>query len=1565
MSKQIKFCPVCNNSLIRIPHWYCKNCNRGFTNTETISEISKETSYLVFNKTLKKTGLAWAVQVAQNDQYWHSSGFDNLPSVIAHEYFHLRELFEQGQIYGALLQVKDTFEVLIKFSVSLLLAESLKEEQTEILNSALSNLLSKPPSFGDWVSTFFKLLNFKSISKLKVFPLISLPKEEKGYFENIVQWRNDVIGHGALSMVDDRAQQQEMEEKLGWLLKIIQRREQVYKGWSLCSPEKKIEFSGWKTIRALHDKESTTLHCEETAHIYIKDNNTDFNLLLSPFLRLQTCQICGYQDIFFFDQRRGKRYYFLDYGYGHKNQRLTSQEKEIENLLQGLSSLKDSENSVDQDYLRPELDDFLQKASIQDWKKPTYLLRWLTEQLKEHSKGVFILRMGSGMGKTTFCKALDPYGLDLINLREEYDSLAACYYINNDYRYHVNLFCYELNHHIQSSPDDKLLFPLKKAIPELSANSENPSVAFAEWLNFYVKEYQVRLGVKRVVILIDALDEIPTKELERRNILDFIPNPKYLTEGAYIFLTARLQKEVPPSIERKIRNINFTSPYEVNHDADENKQVLEEYLDRELKSVAESNQQRAAITQEIIAKGESCFLYVSFIKDMVLEGQINQADINALPQANKLYSHHLEVLEDVYPAKFMAYLKRLLLTLSTAFEPISVEQLMHLMGEPAINFRLLGYLRDIKGMLRVEHTPTGNLFSIAHDWLKISIEDYWKKDIPDFCETLITQALLDLEDKSLNAGSMYLYVYLLEYLSKTNDRKLQKKVFNNNTADLLLDIILRQFPTEAVKVSESQTIIKISENLIKIESNLEKNKEVAENRYPNRILAHLQCGNYKATNQDFNGAFGEFNKAINICEEQNKKDIRLSKLLIASLYLNRGAARSEIDYIQGAIEDYANANDIIMDWITNPEIEDPNLLFFPPLSTLSKTLSNYSATIVEFDAPKAIESASKAIALYNISKKKTKKHIADDDLAAAFQNRGNAKNKIQDIAGAVKDYDISIKILEKLRKQGKLSNENKLSAVYESRGSVKKHLNNIPGAIEDYKKAIEILKQLLKSDKLFNGDDLAMTYANCGEARLAGNDISGSIEELNNAIYIAENLKGKWGTANEMHLAWYYLKRGISKFTNEDIIGSIEDYNMAIRFYEQLQMRGVLTDEGAMLAGAYGNLGLSKYKINDLTGGIADISKGIIIREILNDKGILDNEDNLAKDFANRGIIKIDNNETREGINDLGRAIQIWETLKQNSKSIDENHLVKIYMALGNARENIGDTSGKIKDYTFAIEIMRALKKRNNLLDENSLAESYEERGTVKNNDNDVKGAIEDFSKSIKVRLALQQKGKSFEESDLVYTYIKRGFAKKRNNDMRGSINDLGKAIQIWETLKQKGKIIDENHLSQIYMTRGNARGNIGDISGRIEDYTFAIEIMKALKKRNNLLDENGLATAYNLRANDRSGLNDIQHSIEDYRNAIDIQEKIVSKKKCMETIDSLFMYYYNLFSVLKKKPDSNILCNFSKRAARIISTSLDCIEFSKDARANLSDLINLICEHPYLPENKKLIWQELKKQLI
>ena len=185
----------------------------------------------------------------------------------------------------------------------------------------------------------------------------------------------------------------------------------------------------------------------------------------------------------------------------------------------------------------------------------------------------------------------------------------------------------------------------------------------------------------------------------------------------------------------------------------------------------------------------------------------------------------------------------------------------------------------------------------------------------------------------------------------------------------------------------------------------------------------------------------------------------------------------------------------------------------------------------------------------------------DSQNARAFYNRGNTKNALGDQVGAIADYDEVLKI------------NSQDAAAYNNRGNAKRALGDQVGAIADYDEALKINPQY------------AVAYNNRGNAKRVLGDQVGAIADYDEALKI------------NPQYAVAYNNRGNAKNALGDQVGAIADYDEALKIDSQD-------------AAAYNNRGNAKNALGDQVGAIADYDEALKINP------------QYARAFYNRGNTK-------------------------------------------------------------------------------------------------------------------------------------------------------------------------------------------------------------------------------------------------------------------------------------------------------------------------------------------------------
>lgn len=200
------------------------------------------------------------------------------------------------------------------------------------------------------------------------------------------------------------------------------------------------------------------------------------------------------------------------------------------------------------------------------------ITKWYRNSLRK-KKGLFLLRMARGLGKTAFVASQDPKLKEPSKKREEenldQEALVCCYYCNKQQYSGVEDFIDFCNNEIK----DVRINMIRN--PQIDIAQKNGEKNLGELLNKIKIERQKRNRNGKIIVFIDGVDEIvsskTTNNKEGKTIWDFLPTEEELQDGIYIFLTCRTDLEeqgrgsVPTTfIEEKLNQIPAENTIVVN-----------------------------------------------------------------------------------------------------------------------------------------------------------------------------------------------------------------------------------------------------------------------------------------------------------------------------------------------------------------------------------------------------------------------------------------------------------------------------------------------------------------------------------------------------------------------------------------------------------------------------------------------------------------------------------------------------------------------------------------------------------------------------------------------------------------------------------------------------------------------------------------------------------------------------------------------------------------------------------------------------------------------------------------
>ncbi|MBI4617708.1 MAG: tetratricopeptide repeat protein, partial [Planctomycetes bacterium] len=197
----------------------------------------------------------------------------------------------------------------------------------------------------------------------------------------------------------------------------------------------------------------------------------------------------------------------------------------------------------------------------------------------------------------------------------------------------------------------------------------------------------------------------------------------------------------------------------------------------------------------------------------------------------------------------------------------------------------------------------------------------------------------------------------------------------------------------------------------------------------------------------------------------------------------------------------------------------------------------------------------------------------DPNYSRAYGNRGVARRAQGDVAGAVADFTRAIEL------------DPSFAAAYSNRGSARREQGDLAGAVADFTRAIEL------------DPNFALAYDNRGKARYVQGDLAGAVSDYTRATELDPNYAGA------------YCNRGSARRDQGDLAGAVGDYTRAIELDPNFAM-------------AYSSRGAARRAQGDLAGALADQSKAIEL------------DPNLAAAYNNRGNVRADQGDLAGAVAD-------------------------------------------------------------------------------------------------------------------------------------------------------------------------------------------------------------------------------------------------------------------------------------------------------------------------------------------
>jgi len=1070
---------------------------------------------------VKLSDPTWYATLAQNPALWYTPAFNAFPPVLAHEYKRLRDLLQAGQTYGVMYQLKDVFEVQLKFPL-LVGAACLWSQKLETLGPEQARLLfqlqAKNLSLGDWLKFAQTLCQYPPMdaqSLMKVLCAVTDLFTSQG----LVHWRNSEIGHGAMGFDATPVFQHELHAKLEMLQTHFRSHAKDYGA---------LELWGGEPAQLLRGAEQAL--ASATGSLSMKFGSRQISL--APYLQWQD------HSLYFFDTYilKSSQSLFLDYVHGQR-QRL--QDSELDARAKALRQRQQQwTQEVEHQQLQDAVSNPLYSASQAellsqiekeaDYLEPSYLFGWLSQSLSAHEQGVFVLQMSSGMGKSTFARALDPMQLNKLKLP---DCTVRGYYCNESYRSRADSFLSKLSDTLRKNDQGQTEVENFKHLPSPQPDSSQPQQDLVAMLSAYAQVYAQKWSQQKLLLIVDGLDEV-SHQGAYRSLSSFLPTSEQLPQGVYLLVTCRQAGEISAATSQVLSQLQARATKTVTPQDPDNLKLLRRFIGQK-----SPFRQWQSHQETLLTLANQRFLYLRLLQ--VLLQSSSDLDLSVLPAQAALIPHYLEQLQRRGGQRYSVQILDLLITLAVAGDPMSLAELAWLLSEDLPTFGLLARLLDIRLFLKTERSPQGNLYTLVDE-----MQSYLQAAHPDQLQakqySLSKQAEKQLQHVPTPArppepadGNSWLVAHALSFIP-------WQEMLEADGAPQRLQQLAKQL----------------------------FNWGFGLDRASHAYLLLRSITLYSACIQ------------VSDALEAQGKLYDLNDL--ASAYMNRGLTYRILTRYADAIRDYDRCIPIWENLQIQGELHDINDLAKAYLNrgVTYRALTRYADAIRDYD---------RCIQIRKDLKAQDKLHDINS-LARAYLNRGVAHRALNHYKKALRDVNRCLKIRKDLKTQDKLHDLNDLARAYLNRGVAHRALNHYQKALRDVNRCLKIRKDLKAQDKLHDLNDLATAYLSRGETYRELTFYEKSLSDVNQCLEIRENLQVQGELHDLNALATAYLSRGETYFALTRYEESLSDHVLCIQIWETLQVQGELHDLNN-LGRAYLNRGIIYAKQGRYEAAMQDAHK--------------------------------------------------------------------------------------------------------------------------------------------------------------------------------------------------------------------------------------------------------------------------------------------------------------------------------------------------------------------------------------
>lgn len=681
----------------------------------------------------------------------------HIPLVINEKYDELHKSVIEGNVYHAILCAKDVCETVMKIPAVMGLiiinayiendndiqqktveefkvereAKRKKSEKEIKLKRVLEKMLKNPLAMGSWLELLGAIKKSQNVFGIPTELIDIIEITEKmlnksvlntdGKFENATNWRNSVIGHGALQC-----------EGEGYWEQVKSLVSNIHDYFTDESAKEHRNIDGLYTNFKI-----------EVDGVNINLISSDRKYDAKAFMRLLDNSVL-YFDSYYSEKEVVSISDFTRNTIRDKNNEF------YHDLYDIYISLLTEKEAKELGGIGTTAKDKMMNClhCVTKYKKPEKLIYKLNETMDEMGKGVILLQMERGTGKSALARALDGRYLKTA-IQKDLHAIVRTVHIRNlnlsagslddasvrFYNYISNVVFAETGvedigriHTLEGEKQIKLNewdLNLKKGV--------NSKEAFAAILEIYRDAYdeeeleeledvrdEFGYDQSRLVLIIDGIDEL---NQSTQKVLDSIPYGKFLADGIFVILTSRNEDEDNLSqyardAIMRVKNQLAESDVVISEDrfGESYVQLLQSYIEdiKEELSVEEKN--------NIIKNAQNRFLYIhpymTFGKDVIKDGDGTAKEV-AKNYINKLLRMYYGASQDT-----------LLLTvgLISLFNGITIEDMCRMIFGSELTFDVVGVVNDLLPLLTTKRDNGANLYEYSNtEYNEYVFETYLKE----------------------------------------------------------------------------------------------------------------------------------------------------------------------------------------------------------------------------------------------------------------------------------------------------------------------------------------------------------------------------------------------------------------------------------------------------------------------------------------------------------------------------------------------------------------------------------------------------------------------------------------------------------------------------------------------------------------------------------------------------------------------------------------------------------------------------------------------------------------------